>query len=76
MAGEVFLVKPKSGSGRMLAVKKFSLSEDVRERSKRQFSTEAGVMQVRKIYLKVLKYKLSLSKNILVSIPFKRNKKE
>ncbi|KAK3766927.1 hypothetical protein RRG08_040446 [Elysia crispata] len=46
MAGEVFLVKPKSGSGRMLAVKKFSLSEDVRERSMRQFSTEAGVMQI------------------------------
>ncbi|KAK3749631.1 hypothetical protein RRG08_049145 [Elysia crispata] len=45
MAGEVFLVKPKSGSGRMLAVKKFFLSEDVRERSMRQFSTEAGVMQ-------------------------------
>ena len=59
MAGEVFLVKPKSGSGRMLAVKKFSLLEDVRERSMRQFSTEAGVMQVRKTYLKVLKYKLS-----------------
>ena len=49
MAGEVFLVKPKSGSGRMLEVKKFSLLEDVRERSMRQFSTEAGVMQVRKI---------------------------
>ncbi|RUS74281.1 hypothetical protein EGW08_017956 [Elysia chlorotica] len=45
MSGEVFLVKSKSGSGRMLAVKKFSLSEDVRERSLRQFSTEAGVMQ-------------------------------
>ncbi|KAK3766931.1 hypothetical protein RRG08_040450 [Elysia crispata] len=45
MAGEVFLVKPKSGSGRMLAVKKFSLLEDVRERSMRQFSTEAGVVQ-------------------------------
>ena len=44
MAGEVFLVEPKSGSGRMLAVKKFFLSEDVRERSKRQFSTETGVM--------------------------------
>ena len=42
MAGEVFLVKPKSGSGRMLAVKKFSLLEDVRERSMRQFSTDAG----------------------------------
>ncbi|RUS68934.1 hypothetical protein EGW08_023303 [Elysia chlorotica] len=45
MSGEVFLVKSKSGSGRMLAVKTFSLSEDVRERSMRQFSTEAGVMQ-------------------------------
>ncbi|KAK3700315.1 hypothetical protein RRG08_033592 [Elysia crispata] len=45
MAGEVFLVKAKNGSGRMLAVKKFSFSEDVRERSMRQFSTEAGVMQ-------------------------------
>ncbi|GFO16256.1 hypothetical protein PoB_004276100 [Plakobranchus ocellatus] len=46
MAGEVFLTTSKAGSGRKLAVKIFSLDEDVRERSLRQFTTEAGVMQV------------------------------
>ncbi|GFN86836.1 serine/threonine-protein kinase [Plakobranchus ocellatus] len=45
MAGEVFLTTSRAGSGRKLAVKIFSLDEDVRERSLRQFTTEAGVMQ-------------------------------
>ncbi|GFS00620.1 hypothetical protein ElyMa_006403000 [Elysia marginata] len=46
MSGEVFLVTSKTKPGKKLAVKTFDLSSDeVRDRSLRQFSTEAGVMQ-------------------------------
>ncbi|GFR65739.1 protein kinase, partial [Elysia marginata] len=46
MSGEVFLVTSRTKPGKKLAVKTFDLSsDDVRDRSLRQFSTEAGVMQ-------------------------------
>ncbi|RUS69215.1 hypothetical protein EGW08_023022 [Elysia chlorotica] len=45
MAGKVYLVKPRSGPGKLQAVKEFSFSRDVVERSMKQFTTEARVMQ-------------------------------
>ena len=51
MAGKVYLVKQQNQSGKLLAIKKISFSEDNRERRLRDFNQEVKFMQVRTFLL-------------------------
>ena len=52
--GKVYLVQPKSGPGRLLAIKKISFTEDDRERRTQAFYEEVKFMQVRTVLLIII----------------------